>query len=75
MGFGHPVPADDIEGQLSHTQTAAQVTFPNLRSLFLHGGNTDLEVLLARMSTSRGEVIHVRFSVSLLSTSHTYRGS
>jgi len=56
-----PCPADNVEGQLSHTQTVAQVTLPNLRSLFLHRGNAYLEAFLARMNTPPCEIIHVWF--------------
>lgn len=59
IGFTYPAPVDDVERQLSYTQSVAQVILPNLRSLFLHGGNAYLEALLARMNTPQLEIIHV----------------
>ena len=70
IGFNYPAPADDVEGQLSHTHTVAWVTLSSLRSLFLRGGNAYLEAGRTHLTLKSFTAI---FSISLLSTSHTYR--
>jgi hypothetical protein len=61
IGFTFPAPDNYAEGQLSHSQTMAHVTLPNLRSLFFHGTHDYLEALLSRMSTPQLEAFHVWF--------------
>jgi hypothetical protein len=61
IGFTYPAPANDAEGKLLHTQTMADVSLPNLRSLFFHGSNAYLEALLARLDTPQLEILHVWF--------------
>jgi hypothetical protein len=68
IGFKLPVPARDVERQLSLTPIRTLVTLPNLRLCFFQGGSAYLEGLLARIDIPLLEVLNIWFYNQLIFT-------
>jgi hypothetical protein len=61
IGFSHPVPHRDLEGQPIHGPVTTRVTLPNLRRLVFQGVSAYLESLVRRITAPSLEKLDIIF--------------